>query len=70
MDIEVARSSSFSDFKGANAKDKAVIAKEKAKVAHAKFKETCTGRILRITNYAAVGLLLLGYVFRFVFMFS
>ena len=41
MDIEAARSSSFSDFKGANTKDKAVIAKEKAKVAHAKFKETC-----------------------------
>lgn len=70
MDNEAARSSSFKDFKEANTKDKALIAREKAKVAHSKFKETCQGRTLRITNYAAVGLILLGYVFRFVFMFS
>lgn len=34
MDNEAARSSSFKDFKEANAKDKAVIAREKAKFAH------------------------------------
>lgn len=42
----IGRHSTMSDFKQANARDKALIAKEKAKVAHAKFKETCTGRIL------------------------
>lgn len=70
MDSEAARSSSLQDFKAASAKDKAVIAREKAKMAHSKFKETCQGRTLRITNYVAVALILLGYVFRFVFMFS
>lgn len=70
MDNEAARRSSFQDFKTANAQDKAMIAKEKAKMAHSKFKETCTGRTLKLTNYVAVGLLAFGWVFRFVFMFS
>ena len=70
MDIEAARRSTLQDFKTANAQDKAVIAKEKAKAAHSKFKETCTGRTLRLTNYVAVGILAFGFVFRFVFMFS
>jgi len=60
----------MSDFKQASAKEKALIAKEKAKMAHSKFKETCTGRVLQLANFAAVGLLALGLIFRFVFMFS
>ena len=39
-------------------------------MAHTKFKETCTGRTLKIANYVAVGLLVLGFIFRFVYMFT
>lgn len=39
-------------------------------MAHEKFKDTCTGRTLRIANYVALGLLILGWVFRFVYMFT
>ena len=70
MENEDARRSSFADFKQANNKEKALIAKEKAKMAHSKFKETCTGRVLRLANYAALALLGLGFIFRFVFMFT
>ena len=70
MDIEAARRSTLQEFKTASTQDKAMIAKEKAKMAHSKFKDTCTGRTLRLTNYVAVGLLAFGFVFRFVFMFS
>ena len=51
-------------------KDKGIIAKEKAKLAREKFHDTCTGRVLRLANYAAVGLLALGFIFRFVYMFT
>ena len=66
----MARTSTFADFKQAKAADKAIIAKEKAKMAHSKFKETCTGKTLRVANYVAVGLLILGFIFRFVYMFT
>lgn len=39
-------------------------------MAHSKFRETCTGRVLRIANYVAVGLLGLGFILRFVYMFT
>ena len=47
-----------------------MIAKEKAKLAHERFKETCTGKTLKVANYVAVGLLILGFIFRFVYMFT
>ena len=70
MDRDVARQSTLQDWKQASAADKAVIAKEKAKMAHAKFKETCTGKTLKIANFVAVGLLAVGLIFRFVYMFT
>lgn len=44
--------------------------KDKAKLAHGKFVEKCTDKVLRYANYAALGLLALGLLLRLVFMFG
>ena len=70
MENEAGRDSTLSDWRQANVRDKAKIAKEMAKLAHSRFKETCTGKVLRVANYAAVGILGLGWILRWVYMFT
>ena len=44
--------------------------KDKAKIAHGKFVEKCTDKVLRYANYAAIGVLAFGLLMRLIYMFG
>lgn len=44
--------------------------KDKAKLAHGKFKEKCTDKVLKIANYVCIGVLAFGVIMNLVFLFS